>query len=52
MRVAAIIGATGATGYELSHRLAELEAYARIQLFVRVAPSKTHPKHEVHEVDF
>ena len=52
MRVAAIIGATGATGYELSHRLAKSETYSRIQLFVRAEPSRTHVKHEVHEVDF
>src|SRR6056300_867850 len=52
MRTAAIIGATGATGSELSNILAESEEYSRVQLFSRTLPSITHDKIEAHTVDF
>ncbi len=52
MRIAAIIGATGATGSALSQILAESDRYSRIQLFSRSLPEITHPKFEAHLVDF
>ncbi len=52
MRIAAIIGATGATGSALSQILAESDTYSRVQLFSRSRPGITHPKVEAHLVDF
>ena len=52
MRIAAIIGATGATGSALARILAESDAYSRIQLFSRSLPEITHPKVDAHVVDF
>jgi uncharacterized protein YbjT (DUF2867 family) len=52
MRIAAIIGATGATGSALSQILAESDTYSRVQLFSRSLPGISHPKVEAHVVDF
>ena len=49
---ALIIGATGATGTELSKQLLEQEEFTEVHVFVRHVPKINHPKLNVHKVDF
>ena len=47
-----IIGATGATGTELTKQLLEQEEFTEVHAFVRNVPKINHPKLNVHKVDF
>ena len=49
---ALIIGATGATGTELTKQLLEQEEFTEVHVFVRNVPKINHPKLNVHKVDF
>ena len=49
---ALIIGATGATGTELTKQLLEQEEFTEVHAFVRNVPKINHPKLNVHKVDF
>ena len=49
---ALIIGATGATGTELTKQLLEQEEFSEVHVFVRNVPKINHPKLNVHKVDF
>ena len=51
-KTALIIGATGATGSELVKQLLENESYGSVHIFVRRAVEISHPKLQVHIVDF
>ena len=49
---ALIIGATGATGADLTKQLLEQEEFTEVRVFVRNVPTINHPKLKVHKVDF
>ena len=49
---ALIIGATGATGTELTKQLLEKEEFTEVHVFVRNVPKINHPKLNVHKVNF
>ena len=49
---ALIIGATGATGADLTKQLLDLEKFTEVHVFVRNVPTINHPKLKVHKVDF
>ena len=49
---ALIIGATGATGTDLTKQLLEQEKFTEVHVFVRNVPTINHPKLNVHKVDF
>lgn len=51
MRVV-IIGATGATGRDLLEQVLALEGVERVQIFVRRATGRVHPKLEEYVIDF
>lgn len=50
--VALVIGATGATGFELVKQLLDCEDFEKVLVFVRKAFPLSHPKLIVHQVDF
>ena len=52
MKKALIIGATGATGSELTKQLLDDNFFDQIHVFVRTPPEINHPKLVVHKVDF
>ena len=49
---ALIIGATGATGADLTKQLLDLDKFTEVHVFVRNVPTINHPKLKVHKVDF
>jgi len=49
---ALVIGATGATGKDLVSMLLEDDLFTRVDIFVRRKVETTHPKLNVHVVDF
>ena len=49
---ALVIGATGATGADLTEQLLEQEEFTEVHVFVRNVPPINHPKLNVHKVDF
>ena len=49
---ALVIGATGATGADLTKQLLDLEKFTEVHVFVRNVPTINHPKLKVHKVDF
>ena len=49
---ALVIGATGATGADLTKQLLEQEEFTEVHVFVRNVPTINHPKLNVHKVDF
>ena len=49
---ALIIGATGATGTELTKQLLEKEEFTEVHVFVCNVPKINHPKLNVHKVNF
>ena len=49
---ALIIGATGATGADLTKQLLDLDKFTEVHVFVRNVPTINHPKLNVHKVDF
>ena len=52
MKKALIIGATGATGSELTNQLLKDDTFSEIHVFVRTPPKTSHPKLTIHKVDF
>jgi uncharacterized protein YbjT (DUF2867 family) len=52
MKKALIIGATGATGKELTNQLLKDDSFSEVHVFVRTPPKKSHPKLTIHKVDF
>jgi len=52
MKKALIIGATGATGTELTKQLLKDDNFSEVHIFVRKAPPITHSKIKIHCVDF
>ena len=51
-KTALVIGATGATGTELVKQLLDHESYTSVHVFARRELELTHPKLNVHVVDF
>lgn len=49
---ALIIGATGATGKELTKQLLDNPAFLEVVIFVRKSPNMSHPKLKVEIIDF
>lgn len=49
---ALILGATGAVGTDLTSLLLDDPAFEEVDIFVRRAPAISHPKLQVHAVDF
>ena len=49
---ALIVGATGATGADLTKQLLDLDKFTEVHVFVRNVPTINHPKLNVHKVDF
>lgn len=49
---ALILGATGAVGTDLTSLLLDDPAFEEVDIFVRRAPAISHPKLQVHVVDF
>ena len=49
---ALVIGATGATGADLTKQLLDLDKFTEVHVFVRNVPTINHPKLKVHKVDF
>ena len=49
---ALIIGATGATGTELTKQLLEQVEFSEVHVFVRNVPKINHPKLNVHKINF
>ena len=52
MKKALIIGATGATGTALTKELLLDDTYSEVHIFVRTPPETTHPKLQIHQVNF
>lgn len=52
MKKALIIGATGATGKELTKQLLKDDSFSEVHVFVRTPPKTSHPKLTIHKVDF
>ena len=49
---ALLIGATGATGHDLTNQLLDDSNYTEVVLFVRRSTGKSHPKLKEYIVDF
>lgn len=52
MKTAIVIGATGLIGGLLTHKLLSNDNYSKVKVFVRKPLLKSHPKLEIHLINF